>query len=371
MDFDDGFSVESGSGNSETIVTIYIANVFFWLETLGLWNSFSQRVATIYLPDRRRPMLPTILSDTLCSLQEKQQRFAFAMIIRIDNTTGKMIGAPDYKNVIIRVSKNYSYDDPKLLHNDVAYQKLFEVTAKCDKDVISSHDVVSYWMIQMNKMTAEYMLKNNIGIFRTTTSDTTAATAIAPQDVHDIRHLNEETRRVIQLWNNNMGKYVMIGENVPLDHFMMNTEYIHITSPIRRLVDLLNQMILFRHLSMVSVSSKESVDFMNHWTEKLEYINTTMRSIRKVQTDCFLLNRCFTDPRIMENEYRGILFDKMQKNDGTFHYMVYLEELKLLSRIVSHLDLTNYSYYYFKLFLFETEDNTKKKIRLQIQEKRI
>ena len=30
---------------------------------LNIWESFSRRVSTIYLPDRKRPMLPTILSD--------------------------------------------------------------------------------------------------------------------------------------------------------------------------------------------------------------------------------------------------------------------------------------------------------------------
>jgi len=40
--------------------------------------------------------------------------------------------------------------------------------------------------------------------------------------------------------------------------------------------------------------------------------------------------------------------------------------LKLLSRISTSIDLTNYSIARFKLFLFENEDKTKKKIRLHI-----
>jgi len=82
-DFDDGFSI-SHLNNGLVKVSVYISNVYFWLETLGLWNSFSRRVSTIYLPDRRRPMLPTILSDTLCSLQKGQLRFALAMDILLD-----------------------------------------------------------------------------------------------------------------------------------------------------------------------------------------------------------------------------------------------------------------------------------------------
>ena len=56
-DYDDAF------GLSETddtyIVSIYITNVSMWLDVLNVWSSFTERVSTIYLPDRRRPMLPT------------------------------------------------------------------------------------------------------------------------------------------------------------------------------------------------------------------------------------------------------------------------------------------------------------------------
>jgi hypothetical protein len=82
----------------------------------------------------------------------------------------------------------------------------------------------------------------------------------------------------------------------------------------------------------------------------MEYINTAMRSIRKVQTDCELMNRCFNTPDIMNIEHTGVLFDKIVRNDGRINYMVYLEDLKLLSRISTTIDLSNYSISRFKLF---------------------
>jgi hypothetical protein len=68
----------------------------------------------------------------------------------------------------------------------------------------------------------------------------------------------------------------------------------------------------------------------------------------------------------MEKEHAGIVFDKIIKNDGTMHYMVYLEQLKMLSRVHTSIDVPNYSHNKFKVFLFEDEDKVKKKIRLQI-----
>ena len=114
-DYDDGFSIEEYNIDNNQIgwkVNVYISNVFLWLETLKLWNSFTKRVSTIYLPDRKRPMLPTILSDTLCSLQENEKRFALTMeiVINNDGTINQDIPV-EYKNVIVKVKKNYHYDD--------------------------------------------------------------------------------------------------------------------------------------------------------------------------------------------------------------------------------------------------------------------
>lgn len=372
LDFDDGFGIEiiKTERGTFTRVSIYIANVFVWLETLGLWNSFSQRVATIYLPDRRRPMLPTILSDALCSLQENQPRFALVMDFMIDSSGEISEYYPiTYKNVLISVSKNYRYEDPKMVNKDEDYKKLYALTNRFDGSVKNSHDLVAYWMVSMNSHTGILMAKHKIGIFRSAFY----VTSNLRSDINP--ELNEDTVRFIRNWNNTIGQYILFSEDKSLEHELMMTHgknasgmksYIHITSPIRRLIDLLNQMILFQHLGIVKTMSADACIFLTKWIDKIEYINTSMRSIRKVQSDCEVLNRCFMQPEIMESAHMGIVFDKIVKNDGVIGYMVYLEKLKLLSRVITEIDVPNYSYVNFKLFLFEDEDKVKKKIRLQI-----
>ena len=45
---------------------------------MELWDSFSQRISTIYLPDRKRPMLANyIIRLPYVVLQENETRFAF------------------------------------------------------------------------------------------------------------------------------------------------------------------------------------------------------------------------------------------------------------------------------------------------------
>jgi exoribonuclease R len=355
-DYDDGYGIERLE-NGEHKVSIYIANVYLWLETLGLWDSFSRRVATIYLPDRRRPMLPTILSDTLCSLQKKQPRFAFAMdfVVGADG-----IRDIKYRNVLICVSRNYYYEE-SALHDDRDYNLLLDLSKTMSSNVVDSHDLVSHWMVFMNMRTAELLYNHNKGVFR-------SVNFINPA-VNTLSGMDEDTVRVIQTWNNTIGQYVAYDGKVKVTHdFIKTKSYVHITSPIRRLVDLLNQIILFDQDKMVMRVSDGANDFLHKWLGELEYLNTSMRSIRKVQTDCALLDKCFRNPEIMEKEYTGVMFDKMIRDNFIMSYMVYLKELKMLCRVNVISDIDNFASRKFKLYLFQNEEKTRKKIRLQLME---
>ena len=352
-DYDDAFSIENKvnlvTNQTEYTIRVYIANVFVWLETLGLWSSFSRRVSTIYLPDKRRPMLPTILSDTWCSLQEKTPRFAFVVQWRFDED-GNEIGEPKMYQTEIQVSKNFVYESKELLTNPF-YKQMFSFCKKIDpKYIRSSHDIVSFWMIKMNRICADYMESHKVGIFRYVSLKEELALDIPGE-------LSENCRRAIHQWNNTTGQYSVYSVD--------STKYIHITSPIRRLVDLLNQMIIFKELGVVQEFSKDSLVFLENWINHLDYINTTMRSIRKVQLDCHLLARVMRETCVSDKLHEGVVFDKVCKNDGLIIYMVYLEGLKLISKITLDIDLPNYSIHLFRLFLFQDEHYTKQKIQLQ------
>jgi exoribonuclease R len=204
----------------------------------------------------------------------------------------------------------------------------------------------------------------------------------------DLCGLNDETVRVIKSWNNTIGQYVPFNDDIDFHHTLIKNSvaknnsdvfnkvgekvastnmYIHITSPIRRLVDLLNQIILLDQFSLVTIVSTDAKKFLADWLMQIEYINTSMRYIRKIQTSCELLSRCFHSPDLIDKDYSGVVFDKIIKNDGFITYMVYLEELKLLSRITTQSDVPNYSKRLFKMYLFEDEDKIKKKIRLHMK----
>lgn len=362
-DFDDGFSIKTLHDGTEQL-SVYIANVTILLDVLGLWDSFSRRISTIYLPDKKRPMLPTILSDCLCSLQENKTRLAFVMDVFIKNDD---IIDIKFSNSFIRVFKNYTYEDQVLLSSD-NYKSLVSVTKKLAKkhkyisNVRSSHEVVCYLMIFMNYHSAKVMINHKSGIFRST---------IIKKDVTIPDNVPENVSKFIKIWNSASGQYIdgseLTDDNISVvRHDMLEMDaYIHITSPIRRLVDLLNMIKIQQKTGIIKLSENSEI-FYKNWLKDLDYINITMRSIRKVQCDCNLLDICSNNADVMKKEYDGYIFDKIQRNDQLFQYIVFLPELKLSSRITLREDINNFESKKFKLYLFNDEESFKKKIRLYL-----
>ena len=355
-DYDDAVDITE-IGVNEYKICIYIANVPLWLEVLNLWDSFSNRVSTIYLPDRRRPMLPTCLSECLCSLVEKQVRFVFTCELHIKDN--EIIGKNYYNSAIV-VHKNFGYDDNELEEFE-QYKQLYGCVVKLKNKfksihyIKSSHDVVCYLMILMNHLTGNEMIKYNNGIYRSVTVNSTP-------DIPEV--MSKDAQSFLQIWHSNGGEYVKYSEDIHHDLIKLSN-YIHITSPIRRLVDLLNMIEIQINMKLIHMSSS-ALTFLHKWIGKLEYINKTTRAIRKVQSDCSLLQICTEDQQLYEKVHKGVIFDKIKRNDGYFQYGIYLYDIKLVSRIRTIEDFTNYDERNFKIYLFNDEANFKKKIKLSL-----
>ncbi len=355
-DFDDAYEM-TGDANNYTI-SIYIANVPLWMDALNLWNSFSERIATIYLPDRKRPMLPVYLSDCLCSLQENSKRFAFHCDIKICNN---QIESHNFGVSLISVKKNYRYEESELLKNENYKLTLKNINNLCKKykftkKVNDSHDMIAYLMIMMNYLCSRKMIESENGIFR-------AAELIKNNELDLNEDLDEDISQFLKIWYSFGGQYVLFSENIK--HSILELDsYIHITSPIRRLVDLLN--IIQFQINLGIELSEDSKLFYQNWINKLDYINVTMRAIRKIQCDCSLLNYIFNNEQVSEREYESYLFDKINRNDALFQYIVYIPELKMTSRVTIRDDIPNYSKRNIRIFIFYDEDRLKKKIRLKI-----
>ena len=357
-DFDDAFSIDKQDGFYK--VSIYIANVYIWMEALDLWNHLTDRASTIYLPDKKRTMLPTILSDSLCSLQENELRIALSMDIYFDKDGNQLKTREiEYKNVVIKTRKNFVYEEKKLLKNS-NYKEMMNLTKLLKPDILDSHELVEYWMIRMNTETGNHLAQNKSGIFRKATykNDTTL-------DLDKV--FDKNTSNFIKSWNNTDCKYVRYEEDVVIRHDMMSvSSYVHITSPIRRIVDLLNQIIIMQTKLLVKMISSNAKTFLMKWLDQLDALNENMKSIRKVQTDCQLLFQCNNNKDWFDKTHSAILFGKTERNDGYYSYTVYISELNVVTRIKTEQNIDDFTVHTCQLFTFNDEEHITNKIKCQL-----
>jgi exoribonuclease R len=346
-DFDDALSIVERTDGTTT-VSVYIANVVACLDAYNLWEYVASKVSTIYLPDKPRPMLPQRLSEHECSLVCGLRRIALTMDVVLCTNTGTVIDV-SFKNTTIVVSCNYVYEDSILLMSR-EYRQLFEITNKMHTGVANdSHELVAFWMSQMNRRIAEKMHDDyRTGIFR-------RATLLN----------NDILPTAVKNWKNAVCEYVAFGVDVRHDVLEVD-KYIHITSPIRRLVDLLN-MTKFQICLGVPLSNSASA-FYNKWIDKLDYINDQMRSIRRVQTQCSLLAICSVSKEPIECD--AYLFDKQTINEPnkTHMFSVYLKSLNLMYKIkiMDTEEVENGDIRRVRIIVFNDEDSLKKKVRLQL-----
>lgn len=346
-DIDDAFSVRR-LPEDLVQVSIYIANVPLWLSVLNLWKFVedTNRITTVYLPDRKVPMLPTVLSEDLCSLKAGKLRYAFVMHATFKVKGSEGTDSPQnlkgtlelseitYENALIRVKTNYAYEDKKLLKS-ADYAMLKQVAQALDKDshdFIDSHEVVATFMKFMNAQCAETLASMNTGIFRNQ-----AGTGGSVENVNHARYLSEMLS----------ARYSTINEghaHLGLAH------YTHITSPIRRLVDLINMRILI---------NLEPTHLLESST--IEKINKVSKSAKKAQMDCELYSKVIdADP---ETVYTGTIVDIDTDEFGKVTQTVYLEELKTYARVKMPMDIP--PQIKVKVYLFDEEHSLRRKIRVE------
>ena len=258
----------------------------------------------------------------------------------------------------IQVSKNFVYEEPDLLEN-LDYQSLKRLTQKLDKTIKNSHDVVAFWMVQMNQYTAKHMKSERFGIFRTVQSKSNN------NDIFDPDDNNDDLPLVVRLWEQQLaGEYVVYSNKLQnLCHTALGcSQYVHITSPIRRMVDLLNQIAWVKHHIKEVVFSDSLNKFYENQLEKMPELNDKMKKIRKIQSDAHILNTVVCDPHILSRDFKGIV---LAKGD---HSTVYIEDLKWITQCKIPETKSLYETVKCKIFVFENEEQMRKKIRVQVVE---
>ena len=353
-DFDDAVSYNF----KENKISIYITNVALIMDYLDLWHAFTNRISSIYLPDKKRSMLPTMLVDCLCSLKEKENKLCYVLEIYFDEQNE--IINHNFKLCKVYISKNFCYEDADKYEENKYFKQILNILKlKQPKEVITK------LMIYMNHFVAKTLINHKKGIYKSLYQEKLDRTAEnIPCD------FPENIYNHICIIKNRASNYCLYDKSNYVSAMHSNIDvYLQVTSPIRRLVDVINNIVLLDCLKLYKVSDN-GMKFYNFWTtnSQLDFINMSSRAIRKIQSKCRIYNQYKVDKeRNIYKHYKGYVYDKIKKEgDGKYQYMVYVPEIEITTYVTILNDLDNYSSHYFSLFVFMSEENEKKKIKLQL-----
>ena len=197
----------------------------------------------------------------------------------------------------VSITTNYYYEQEKLLSSE-NYQLIYNVlqTLKLPfKYVINdSHDVIEVLMILTNYYSAKELAKKQAGIFRKV-------------EFKENTTSSGELEEFLSRWKWMKSEYIGYDDSLQddLHHDMLQLDmYTHITSPIRRLVDILNQIVLYDFNV-----SEEAIEFYTKWIKCIDTINLSMRAIKKIERYSTLLYRVAEYP---EKIYKAYILDQNQ-----------------------------------------------------------
>lgn len=334
-DYDDAIGF-----NNDTL-SVYIADVPTFLEQNQLWNDI-EKVSSIYLPDGvNRPMLPPLISENLLSLCENTAKQVFCMHINVNTFEITF----DVK--IINIGKNCVYESKELFENPTyinclhhARQLLKSFPYKTT--IENSYDLIEYLMLFMNASCAKKLKEHGVGIYRSV-------------KIQNRVNNNTELGKFLSYWKNASSSYV----NVPEDHMLLRIpDYVHITSPIRRLVDILNMYQMQKILGIVFTEMGQS--FYDKWYEQIDLINKTVKDIRHVQNECAIMHYYWDKSDGEENVNAYVIENNHPK------YTIYIPSSKYITNIHSDEMLNIHDMISVTVYFFNDKSTLNKKIRVSL-----
>jgi len=206
-DFDDAVCLIEEDG--KRTLWVAIADVAHYIEPETLLDDEARaRATSVYLPHAVLPMLPSRLSDNLCSLRAKVPRLAMTVSMQIENdcTIGKVAAFES----IIEVQENLSYEDAL---DNPKFQNMMDLAEELRRNEIRLNlnsaelrprvleDEISVnvkWPNKATEMIETFMVatNNSIGILLGEKNAPLPWRSHAPPDAPEVEELNAKFKNM-------------------------------------------------------------------------------------------------------------------------------------------------------------------------------
>jgi len=318
LDFDDAISIEELADGYR--LGIHVSNLAFHLDSEdGLFDLARDRVSSMYLPSGVVPMLPKKFSEGTFSLIQGQTRAVLSLYLEFDEALKIRSSKILPQRLIIEENLSYhmvdrSMDEPKfrLLH------RMAEVLGE-QRDPESRPDERRYI----------YNLKKKENFVRLQRIDLMSPSRLMIEELMICYNRNialyAQAADLPMLFRN-IKRFAVSDNDAPTSTAYLDTEaryhpgigteaYLHATSPIRRVVDLVNQMQIHAQLCQDNATFPPEclAEMINPIEKKIQLIRATVQKSERY----WLL-------RLIESEYLHTELEGMLKASSDGKYRVEL-----------------------------------------------
>jgi len=249
LDYDDAISIQSSPSGFR--IGIHVSNLAQCLSAdHPLFTQSLQRISSLYLPSLNVPMLPIEYSQGRFSLRSGEQKQVLSLYL--DFSTNLELKNTFLKAQVITISQNFSYNDIDKDRTNPELQMLFRIAAALkdqrdpamDKERFYYSIKASSSRISMRKVDSqsparmvieELMIQYNRCIAQYASS---LKLPLLYRNINQFLDDFQEVRNSSAYLSTTPGYHPGIGAEA----------YLHATSPIRRVVDMINQMQVYNSL---------------------------------------------------------------------------------------------------------------------------
>ncbi len=296
LDFDDAISIERDGDGFR--LWVHVTDVSHFLEKGSPVDEEAlARGSSIYMPDKRIPMVPRPLAEDLCSLKEGQDRRAISITACLDHSA-RVLEYEIFPS-IIRVNRQMTYYDSNLMvDQDPELSAMYELARKFREFRLNAGAIqltlpeMNVWIdskreisvSQINRespgrlMVSECMIMANWlagRFFRDQGQSTIFRSQLEPRG----RLIDESGGTLYQNWmQRRLLSRVFIGFE-PEPHTGLGLDvYVTLTSPLRKYVDLATQRQMRSLLGLETLYSDEEIRFIIQAVEQpMSYITVLQR----------------------------------------------------------------------------------------------
>ncbi len=285
-------------------VTITISDVATYVEDGSPVDIMASLIGqTLYNNEGKviRPMLPYEYSEKMCSLSTGKDSFGISLEC-IWN--GKEIEQINWFESIIKTDKSYTYEE--FDKEESEYGKIIkEISSYIAKtETKNAHEYIEWLMIFYNNEAGKLLKDSKMGILR-------------KHSTPEMEKLERYNKYIPDLQNLafSSAEYCLAEEKETTHYGLSSNNYTHITSPIRRYADLINQRVLKLLLNKSNINYIVPISMFD--------MNLRQKNNKNFSRDYDFL--CAVSGN---NTFSGIILEKKKLENNEMKIKIYIPEWK-------------------------------------------